>query len=340
MPAKPKILVTGGLGFIGSHTVVELVAAGFEPIVVDNLNNSDPVILKRLQKIVGQELKHYLIDCCDKEKLTQVFQSEMPLAGSIHFAAYKAVGESVEFPVKYYKNNLVSLFNLIECHQEFDIQPLLFSSSCTVYGDSDELPVTELTPLKPAASPYGYTKQVCEKLLIDVTNTKSIRALALRYFNPVGAHDTAEIGELPIGIPNNLVPYITQTAAGIRPILRIFGNDYPTRDGTCIRDFIHVVDLAKAHVAALNKLLNDTSVFFDVYNIGTGNGHTVLETVKAFEKVTGLKLNYEFVNRRAGDVMSMYADTTKAEKQLNWKAERDLNNMMLTAWQWQKNIPS
>jgi UDP-glucose 4-epimerase len=340
MQVKPKILVTGGLGFIGSHTVVELVAAGFEPIIVDNLNNSDPVILSRIQKIVGQEIKHYKIDCCEKDKLAHVFQSEMPISGSIHFAAFKAVGESVEFPVKYYRNNVVSLLNLIECHQEFNIQPLLFSSSCTVYGDSEELPVTESTPLKPAASPYGYTKQVSEQLLIDVTKTKTIRALALRYFNPVGAHDSAEIGELPIGIPNNLVPYITQTAAGIRPTLRIFGSDYPTRDGTCIRDFIHVVDLAKAHVAALNKLMKDESVFFDVYNIGTGNGHTVLETVKAFEKVTGVKLNYEFTNRRAGDVMAMYADTEKAKKELNWKAERDLNNMMLTAWQWQNNIPS
>lgn len=340
MTAKPKIIVTGGLGFIGSHTVVELIAAGYEPIIIDNLNNSNPVILKRLQNIVGFEPKHYFIDCCDKEKLTQVFLMESNIVGSIHFAAYKAVGESVEFPLKYYRNNLLSLINLIECHQALNIQSLLFSSSCTVYGESDELPVTENTPFKPAASPYGFTKQVCEQLIKDITNTKSLRAVALRYFNPVGAHESGEIGELPIGIPNNLVPFITQTAAGIRPQLRIFGNDYPTRDGTCIRDFIHVVDLAKAHVAALKLLLDKESGYFDVYNIGTGNGQTVLETVMAFEDITGVKLNYEFAPRRSGDVMSMFADTSKAEKELNWKAERDLNNMMLTAWQWQNNIPS
>lgn len=340
MTPKPKILVTGGLGYIGSHTVVELFNAGFTPVIVDNLNNSSLDILDRLTQILGIKPKFYEVDCCDFESLKSIFQKEENIHASIHFAAYKAVGESVEFPLKYHRNNLVSLINLIECHGIFGIKPLLFSSSCTVYGQADILPVNEETPLKPAASPYGYTKQVSEQIIKDQTLTGTLRAIALRYFNPVGAHDSALIGELPIGIPNNLVPYITQTAAGIRPFLKIFGKDYPTPDGTCIRDFIHVVDLAKAHVSAMNYLINNESVSFDVFNVGTGNGISVLETVITFEKVSGVQLNYQFADRRAGDVMTMYADASKAEKVLGWKAERNLENMMLTAWKWQNNIPN
>ncbi|MBK0404179.1 UDP-glucose 4-epimerase GalE [Adhaeribacter sp. BT258] len=336
MNNSKKILVTGGAGFIGSHAVVELTEAGFEPVIVDNFSNSQESALRGIAEILGQEVKCYRTDCTDAQALREVFASEKDIAGVIHFAAYKAVGESVKEPLKYYHNNVGSLVALLQVMEEFRVKNLVFSSSCTVYGIPDELPVTEATPVKKANSPYGNTKQICEDILSDLADSGTeIKTIALRYFNPIGAHASAKIGELPLGVPNNLVPFITQTAAGIREKLTVFGNDYDTPDGTNIRDYIHVVDLAKAHVVAINKLLSGNAEKLEVYNVGTGEGNSVLEVIQAFEKASGRKLNYVIGPRREGDVPKIYADVTKATSELGFKTETSLEDSLRSAWNWQ-----
>lgn len=334
-----KILVTGGLGFIGSHTVVELINAGYEPVIVDNLSNSDPKILDQLEKILGFKPVYYKLDLCFEQDIADLVNKEPDLAGIIHFAASKAVGESVQKPLMYYKNNFFSLINLLEAYKGKKLN-FVFSSSCTVYGQPDELPVTEKAPVKKAQSPYGNTKQVAEEILQDVIASGSdYKIVSLRYFNPVGAHPSALIGELPIGVPQNLVPFITQTAIGKRKKLTVFGDDYNTPDGSNIRDYIHVVDLAKAHVAALKYMeSNDDFGGYDVFNIGTGTGTSVLEVIHAFEKSTGVKLNYEIGPRRPGDVEKVWGDVSKAAEKLKWKTELNVDQMMLTAWNWEKYI--
>ena len=334
---KKKILVTGGLGFIGSHVVVELIEAGYDVLIVDDLSNSQISVLDGLEIITGKRIPFIKGDLSDYEVTNDLFSSH-DIDAIIHFAAKKAVGESVEMPLLYYKVNIGSMINLLEGMKKRDIKNIVFSSSCTVYGQPEKLPVTESTPWMPANSPYGYTKQVCETLLKDLTNVdKEIMGTSLRYFNPVGAHPSANIGELPLGIPNNLVPFITQTAAGLREQLSVFGGDYPTPDGTAIRDYIHVVDLAKAHIAALERQLGGAPNY-EVFNIGAGGGYSVLEVIKAFEKVSGKSLNYKIVNRRAGDVEQIWADTTTANAVLNWKANLSLNDMMMDAWRWQQKL--
>jgi UDP-glucose 4-epimerase len=332
-----KILVTGGTGFIGSHTVVELQNAGYEVEIIDNLSNSYDEVVGKIEQISGIRPGFSEFDICDLAKLREFFASHPGINGIIHFAAYKAVGESVEQPLKYYYNNLVSLINLIACMQENGISNMVFSSSCTVYGQPDELPVTENAPLKPAFSPYGNTKKIAESILADaVIANKDLKTIALRYFNPIGAHPSALIGELPIGIPNNLVPFITQTAIGKRGSLRVFGDDYPTPDGTAIRDYIHVVDLAQAHVIALERLIKGKGRSnFEMFNLGTGQGLSVMQVIKSFEKVTGLKLNYHICPRREGDVIQVWADTSFANTELGWKATRDIDEMMASAWKWE-----
>jgi UDP-glucose 4-epimerase len=333
-----KILVTGGLGFIGSHTVVELVSAGYEPVIVDDLSNSNPKILDQLSKIIGFKPVFYEFDLCDENKIKDLIISEPDLAGIIHFAAFKAVGESVKKPLKYYRNNLYSLINLLEA---FKSDPLnfVFSSSCTVYGQPDELPVTENAPIKPAQSPYGNTKQIAEEILKDAVAAGDVQKVtSLRYFNPVGAHESALIGELPIGVPQNLVPFITQTAIGKREKVTVFGNDYNTKDGSCVRDYIYVVDLAKAHVAALKLMEKESFTGFDVFNLGTGKGNTVLEIIIAFEQATGVKLNYEIGPRRSGDVEKVWGDVTKSAKELHWRAQSGIDIMMSSAWEWEKYL--
>jgi UDP-glucose 4-epimerase len=333
-----KILVTGGLGFIGSHTVVELVSAGYEPVIVDDLSNSNPKILDQLSKIIGFKPAFHKFDLCDQNKTKALFISEPDIAGIIHFAASKAVGESVQNPLKYYRNNLYSLINLLEALKEKPIS-FVFSSSCTVYGQPDELPVTESAPIKPAQSPYGNTKQIAEEILADSIASGDVqKVISLRYFNPVGAHESALIGELPIGIPQNLVPFITQTAIGKREKITVFGNDYNTKDGSCVRDYIHVVDLAKAHVAALKLMEQKNFNGLDVFNIGTGKGSTVLEIIIAFEQATGIKLNYEIGPRRDGDVEKVWADVTKSAKELHWQAQSGIDLMMSSAWEWEKYL--
>jgi UDP-glucose 4-epimerase len=332
-----KILVTGGTGFIGSHTVVELQQAGYEVEIIDDLSNSYAEVVGKIEQITGIRPGFTEFDICNILKLRKYFESHQGIKGVIHFAAHKAVGESVEKPLKYYNNNLVSLINLLTCMQETGISNLVFSSSCTVYGQPDKLPVTESAILKPAASPYGNTKQIAEEILADtLIANKDLKAIALRYFNPIGAHPTALIGELPIGVPNNLVPYITQTAIGKRGFLRVFGDDYPTPDGTAIRDYIHVVDLAKAHVVAIKRLLeNKGKANLEMFNLGTGQGLSVMQVIKSFEKVTGLTLNYQICPRREGDVIEVWADTDFANKELGWKATRDIDEMMASAWRWE-----
>lgn len=334
-----KILVTGGLGFIGSHTVVELINAGYEPIIVDNLSNSNPKILDQLEKIIGHKPVFYKLDLCHEPDIAELISKEPELAGIIHFAASKAVGESVQKPLKYYQNNFFSLVNLLEAYAGKKLN-FVFSSSCTVYGQPDELPVTEKAPVKKAQSPYGNTKQVSEEILQDVIHSGSnYQIVSLRYFNPVGAHPSALIGELPIGVPQNLVPFITQTAIGKRQKLTVFGDDYHTPDGSNIRDYIHVVDLAKAHVAALKYMKSGVDFGgYDMFNIGTGTGSSVLEVIHAFEKTTGVKLNYEIGPRRGGDVEKVWGDVTKAAETLHWKTELGVDEMMLTAWNWEKYI--
>lgn len=338
--AKEKILVTGGAGYIGSHTVVALVEAGYEPVIIDNFSNSEESALEGIAAILGRNIPCHRIDCTNTEALREVFAQEQDIKGVIHFAAYKAVGESVAEPLKYYHNNVGSLVTLLQVMAEFGMLNLVFSSSCTVYGIPDTLPVTEQTPVQKANSPYGNTKKVCEEILTDLANSGSshIKATALRYFNPIGAHPSAKIGELPLGVPNNLVPFITQTAAGIREQLTVFGDDYDTQDGTCIRDYIHVVDLAKAHVAAVERLLQGKAESIEFFNVGTGNGNTVLEAIHAFEKASGQKLNYKVGPRRAGDVPKIYADVTKATQELGFKTTSTLEEAMKSAWDWQLSL--
>jgi UDP-glucose 4-epimerase len=333
-----KILVTGGLGYIGSHTVVELINAGYEPVIVDDLSNSHPKILDQIAKIAGKKPVFHKLDLTDEHGVNSLAAAEPDIAGIIHFAASKAVGESVQLPLKYYRNNTYSLINLLNAYYGKPVN-FVFSSSCTVYGQPDHLPVDESAPVKPAESPYGNTKQIAEEILKDmVASGTNYKVIALRYFNPVGAHDTALIGELPIGVPQNLVPFITQTAIGKREKITVFGNDYSTVDGSCVRDYIHVVDLAKAHVAALKLMESNNFKGYDVFNIGTGNGNTVLEIINAFERVTGVKLNYETGPRRSGDVEKVWGDVSKSAAQLHWKAGLDIDTMMASAWAWEKYI--
>jgi len=333
-----KILVTGGLGYIGSHTVVELINAGYEPVIVDDLSNSKPQILDQLSKIIGFKPVFYQFDLCDKQKLIEFTKGEPDIAGIIHFAAFKAVGESVHKPLKYYHNNLGSLLNLLSVYSGKPVS-FVFSSSCTIYGQPDELPVTENAPIKPAQSPYGNTKQIAEEILKDtVTSGDAQKVVSLRYFNPVGAHESALIGELPIGIPQNLVPFITQTAIGKREKITVFGNDYHTKDGSCVRDYIHVVDLAKAHVAALKFMAQSSFKGYDAFNLGTGTGNTVLEIIFAFERATGVKLNYEIGPRRGGDIEQIWGDVTKSARELHWQAHLGIDTMMLSAWEWEKYL--
>jgi len=332
-----KILVTGGTGFIGSHTVVELQNKGFEVVIVDNLSNSSAGIVDKIEQITGIRPVLEVFDLVDREKTADFFKRHNDISGLIHFAAFKAVGESVEKPLKYYRNNLVALMNILESMRDNQVQNIVFSSSCTVYGQPDKLPVSEKAPIKKAESPYGNTKQISEEIIQDTIKTSEIHGIALRYFNPIGAHPSALIGELPLGVPNNLVPFITQTAIGLRDQLKVFGNDYPTPDGTPIRDYIHVVDLAKAHVVAIDRMVNQKmKKSFEVFNLGTGNGYSVLEVINAFEKVSGLKLNYKIVGRREGDVIQVWADPSFSNRELGWKAELGLEEMVASAWKWEQ----
>ncbi|HKL08600.1 MAG TPA: UDP-glucose 4-epimerase GalE [Bacteroidales bacterium] len=334
------ILVTGGTGYIGSHTVVELMNEGFDVVIIDNLSNSQKSVFDGITQIAGKRPFFEQFDICDKEKLHNFFRIYKKLDAVIHFAAYKAVGESIEKPLKYYQNNLVSLMNLLEGMSTFNIPNIVFSSSATVYGQPDKLPADEDAPVKKATSPYGNTKQIAEEIIRDVMHANEhFKAISLRYFNPIGAHPSALIGELPLGVPDNLVPFITQTAIGIRGELKVFGNDYNTPDGTAIRDYINVVDLAKAHVVAIKRLIDQKNKKnFEVFNLGTGKGTSVMEIVKAFEKATGEKLNYKIVGRRAGDVESVYADTSLANSELGWETGIGLKETLLSAWKWEKNI--
>jgi len=337
---KKQILVTGGTGFIGSHTVVELINEGFETIIIDNLSNSSEEVLSGIEKITGVKPIFENFDLTDNEKVVSFFKRYPNIDSIIHFAASKAVGESVEKPLLYYRNNLVGLINILSAMKEFNVPNLVFSSSCTVYGEPDELPVTEKSAIKTAGSPYGNTKQISEEIIRDTLNVSpELKAICLRYFNPIGAHPSALIGELPLGIPANLVPFITQTAAGLREKLSIFGSDYDTPDGTCIRDYIHVVDLAKAHVHAIKRMINAKNKSnCEFFNIGTGNGLSVLELVNTFQKVNNVKVNYQIVDRRPGDIVAVYADTTLANNELGWKAESTIEETLASAWKWEKKI--
>jgi len=334
-----KILVTGGTGYIGSHTVVELLQKRFEVVIADNLSNSSIDVLDKITRITGTRPEFEQIDLSDQEQTASFFSKHNYIKAVIHFAAYKAVGESVEHPLKYYRNNLVSLMNILEEMQKHTIRNLVFSSSCTVYGQPDTLPVNESAPIKKAMSPYGNTKQIAEEIITDLCGVSDIKAILLRYFNPIGAHESALIGELPIGVPNNLMPFITQSAIGKRGFLNVWGDDYNTPDGTAIRDYIHVVDLAKAHVITLERLLGESSgEKTEVFNLGTGVGYSVLQVIQSFEKTSGRKLDYQIKARRPGDVEEVWADTLKANEVLGWKAERDLDKMTLSAWNWEKNL--
>ena len=335
-----KILVTGGLGFIGSHTVVELQNEGFEVVIIDDLSNSSLKVIDGITAITGKVPIFEKLDMKDQRALIDFFQKHDDISGVIHFAASKAVGESVQKPLHYYENNLNTLVYILKAVLGLQTSNIIFSSSCTVYGQADKMPITESAPIKPAESPYGNTKQIGEEIIKDVCKVeKELKAIALRYFNPIGAHPSAKIGELPIGVPQNLVPFITQTAAGLRESLSVFGDDYPTPDGTCIRDYIHVVDLAKAHVVALKRLIaNKNSSNFETFNIGTGVGSSVLEVIQSFERVSNQSLNYQFAPKREGDVISAYADTHKANSDLGWKAESTLDDAMKSAWDWERKI--
>jgi UDP-glucose 4-epimerase len=335
-----QILVTGGTGYIGSHTAVELQNAGYEVIIIDNFSNSSIEVLDGIQKITGIRPAFEEFDLIDKEKVDAFFEKYTKIEAIIHFAAFKAVGESVANPIKYYRNNLSSLVNILDAMDRYNVAGMVFSSSCTVYGQPETLPVTEDAPIVKANSPYGNTKQISEEIIHDtLLACPKLNTIALRYFNPVGAHPTALIGELPLGVPQNLVPFITQTAAGLRKQLSVFGSDYNTPDGTAIRDYIHVVDLAKAHVIAVSRLVESKNKkAFEVFNLGTGNGLSVLEVVNSFEKVSGQKLNYALVDRRPGDVEKVYADTTFANVELGWKAESSLDDILSSAWKWEKKI--
>ena len=335
---KSKILITGGAGYIGSHTAVALSESGFDPIIIDNYSNSDKSALQGIKNILNTDVIQYEGDCNDTALMDRIF-SEHNIAGVIHFAAYKAVGESTEHPLKYYQNNVGSLMVLLEVMKRHQVKDLVFSSSCTVYGQPDENPVQESTPRKTAESPYGNTKKICEDILVDYVKSKApVRVVALRYFNPIGAHATSEIGELPLGVPNNLVPFVTQTGVGLREQLTVYGNDYDTADGTCIRDYIHVVDLAEAHVKSIQYLQDKPENFYDLFNLGTGQGNTVLEVVKTFEKVSGKSLNYKIGPRRPGDVEKVWANTEKADKVLGWKSRLTLEDSLRDSWNWQLKL--
>lgn len=336
-----KILVTGGAGYIGSHTVVELVEAGFDPIIVDDFRNSKPFIIDILEELTNKEIKSYNIDCNDEVEMTKVFEENRDLYGVIHFAAYKSVNESVKNPLVYYKNNVGSLVNLLNLMEKYVIKNLVFSSSCTVYGEPKTPIVTEKTEVQKAASPYGDTKITCEKIInYTAEASNNLQAAMLRYFNPIGAHPSAKLGELPQGVPNNLLPYLTQTVNGIREQLTVHGDDYKnTVDGTCVRDYIHVVDLAKAHVKSLKWLSNKTEPIVEVFNLGTGNGNSVLEVINTFEAVNGKKVNYKIGPRRDGDVEQIFADATKAKKVLGWECQYSLADSLKHSWEWEQNIP-
>ena len=330
-----KILVTGGLGFIGSHTVVELQQEGYEVVIIDNLYNSKIEVLDSITSITSIKPSYFNIDLRNKIAVEDFFKNNK-IDGIIHFAASKAVGESVNNPLLYYENNISTLVYLLQEMKKHKLSNFIFSSSCTVYGQADELPITENAPTKPAESPYGNTKQIGEEIIRESCKANGLKAIALRYFNPIGAHETANIGELPIGVPQNLIPFVTQTAAGIRKELSVFGDNYPTKDGTAVRDYIHVVDLAKAHIAALERLLkNNNKKDFEVFNVGTGTGSSVLEVIQAFEKVSKTQLNYKIVGRREGDITSAFADTSLAKVELGWKTEKTLEEALLAAWKWQ-----
>jgi len=334
-----KILVTGGTGFIGSHTVVELQSKGHEVVIVDNLSNSSAEIADKIALISGIKPELEIFDLTDRELTFDFFKRHKDIAGVIHFAAFKAVGESVQKPLLYYHNNLASLVNILQGMKDNEVQNIVFSSSCTVYGQPEKLPVSEDAPIMAAESPYGNTKQISEEIIRDTINATELNAIALRYFNPIGAHETAIIGELPIGVPNNLVPFITQTAIGIRKQLSVFGDTYDTPDGTAIRDYIHVVDLAKAHVIAVDRMINNKmKKDFEIFNLGTGNGYSVLEVIKSFEKVTGLKLNYKIVDRREGDITQVWANPDFSNNELGWKAEKGIDEMTLSAWKWEQAL--
>jgi UDP-glucose 4-epimerase len=337
---RDKILVTGGTGYIGSHTAVALIESGYEAIIVDNLSNSRIEVLDGIEKISGIRPAFERFDLCDLADVRDFCRKQAGIKAIVHFAALKAVGESVEKPLEYYKNNLISLMNLLLVMREFGIPNLVFSSSCTVYGQPDKLPVTENSPVKPASSPYGNTKQISEEVISDtIASSPELRAISLRYFNPIGAHRSALIGELPSGEPLNLVPYITQTVAGVRDHLRVFGNDYDTPDGSGIRDYIYVVDLARAHVKAIGRLLeNRRKDRYEVFNLGVGRGLSVFEVIQGFEKATGQKVNYRLYPRRPGDIALVYADTTLANRELGWKADTPLEEALLSAWKWEKRI--
>ena len=336
---KETVLVSGGAGYIGTHTTVALIEAGYDVVVIDNFSNSEPSAIEGVEKIVGRKITFEEVDTCDKAALRGVFERHQ-FNTVIHFAAYKAVGESMSEPLKYYQNNLVSYMNILEMMKEFNRPNILFSSSATVYGDAEVLPVTEQTPRQPATSPYGNTKQIAEDILRDCCRAyEGMYGIALRYFNPIGAHPSALIGELPRGVPNNLVPFITQTAAGIRECLSVFGDDYDTADGTCLRDYIDVNDLAKAHVAAVNRMTaHKMDAKYEIFNVGTGNPVSVLELVTRFEKANNLKLNYKIVGRRPGDVPAVWADTALANEVLGWQAECDLDDTLRSSWAWEKHI--
>jgi UDP-glucose 4-epimerase len=335
---KKTVLITGGTGYIGSHTVVELQTAGYEVVVVDDLSNSKENVIAGIEQITGDRPRFYKIDLTNKEASREVFKNHK-IDAVIHFAASKAVGESVENPLHYYQNNLGSLLNILALMKQYDCDHLVFSSSCTVYGQPEKLPVTEDTPIQPAASPYGNTKQIGEEIIKDTINSNDkLSAISLRYFNPIGAHDSGLIGELPQGVPNNLVPYLLKVVGGELEQLSVFGGDYDTKDGTCIRDYIHVVDLAKAHLIAVDKLLEKKSDRYEVFNLGTGEGYSVLDLIKTFQEATGETINYKIVDRRPGDIEQIYADTQNANDNLGWKAERDLKNMLSTAWKWQQYL--
>lgn len=334
-----KILVTGGTGYIGSHTVVELQNKGHEVVIVDNLSNSNIKVLDAIEEISGIKAAFENFDLADPSKTKDFFKRNQDIKGIIHFAAFKAVGESVNHPLMYYRNNLYSLVNILQSMKDFDISNLVFSSSCTVYGQPEVLPVNEEAPIQKAESPYGNTKQISEEIIFDTTKTSDVKAIALRYFNPIGAHKSTLIGELPLGVPNNLMPFITQTAIGIREQLSVFGDNYETPDGTAIRDYIHVVDLAQAHVIAVERMLNPKmKKDFEYFNLGTGNGYSVLEVINSFEKITEQKLNYKIVDRRAGDITQVWADTNFANNELGWKAKKSLDEMTLSAWLWELKL--
>ena len=338
---KQTILVTGGTGFIGSHTTVELIEAGYKVVIVDNLSNSTADSIDGVERITGVRPAFEQVDCCDLQGLEAVFQKYPDIEGIIHFAASKAVGESVEKPLLYYRNNITSLLNLLELMPKHNVKGIIFSSSCTVYGQPSEenLPVTEEAPIQKALSPYGNTKQINEEIIQDYIHSgAAIKAVILRYFNPIGAHPSAEIGELPNGVPMNLIPFVTQTAIGIRKELKIFGNDYNTPDGTCIRDYIYVVDLAKAHVKAMERVLDTDSEAIEVFNIGTGTGWSTLQLVEGFEKATGVKLNWKYAPRREGDIEKVWGNVDKANKVLGWKAEANIGDVLRSAWKWQKKL--